>query len=126
MAFRYLIFLLSLTSCLDEQEIRTSSSSYDDLLENPHYEYVTYLSYENEFLVNGNADIIEYLSTKYNLDIDCVNHMLVDYLGFIRNETQNYSEEFIEGLKYHYADLLEFDEDDLCDFFVEFHEMFDN
>lgn len=98
MAFRYLFFLLSLTSCLDEQEIRTSSSSYDELSGDPHYQYVTYLNYENESLVDGHREEIEHLSTVYNLDIECINYMLVDYLNFIRNDKQNYSEEFIEEL----------------------------
>lgn len=124
MAFKYLFFLLSLTSCLDKQEIRNSSSGFDELNNNPNYEYITYLNFENESLVVGHKEEIEQLSTTYNLDVTCVNQMLIDYLNFIRNDKQNYSDEFIEDLKYHYVDLYDFEEENLNEFFKAFDRRF--
>lgn len=81
MSYKYLIFLLLLISCQDRQEIRNSSSGFDELSNGPHYENITYLNFQNENLVEGHKEEIEQLSTTYNLDIACVNYMLIDCKG---------------------------------------------
>ncbi|SFJ23109.1 hypothetical protein [Myroides guanonis] len=83
MLYKYLIFLLLLISCQDRQETNDSAINFDELNDNPNYEYVTYLNFENESFVEGHKEEIEQLSTTYNLDVACVNQMLVDYLRYI-------------------------------------------
>ena len=124
MLYKYLIFLLLLISCQDRQETNDSAINFDELSDNLNYEYITYLNFENESLINGYHKEIKDLADTYKLDFQCINHMLKDYLNFIRNDKQNYSEEFIEDLKYHYGELYDFNQDDLYHFFIGFNETF--
>lgn len=53
MLYKYLIFLLLLISCQDRQETNDSAINFDELSDKPHYEYITYLNFENENLIKG-------------------------------------------------------------------------
>lgn len=130
MSYKYLIFLMFGASCIQKNNQNIENAVFINKYENEESdklfdaEYITQLSFLNESLIKGHLEEIKDLADTYNLDSQCINHMLKDYLNFIRNDKQNYSNEFIEDLKYHYVDLYDFEEENLNEFFKAFDRRF--